>query len=300
MRMRTIDATAVNVVLQPHSPEKYTELLKDAARLHRMLRVRAPTYAMLSRGFSTDSRRSPGKQNATAVHTGSIVTATRVDLNAPWVDVRTGKQADDQDTSKIVLPDHLWPNRKEFRFRFFTSIHLMVVETKSRDGLFTPGNVLRFVDALFNQARLVEKYGEVEVTLLPEHETLSRILRGKIRWIELQLKRPNADDLDEKELLERLDLLGVGHAEHSYTARPDATIEPDEQMKQLAAIASRNGKVNARLLQGGRTVKVSTQDRPLLKTKSYDPEVEHESGAFEALADALEAEEIDARRPQKG
>lgn len=294
MTYRTLKASAINVALLDHTPERYVQLFTEAASLLRAVKVHGPRYAMLT-NISYSSESKPDD----LVLFGEVVTFTHVNTEAPWLDMRTGAIADPGDAEKVSWPDFLQPDRRAFRFKFYVNKHLFVVEVSNFDGTVSPGMVSTLLNGTFAESSLREKFGDVAVTVIPTRDAVAKILSDKIRWIEIKVRVPNpGDDHDDEdaEIEERMKRLGTKDMLQRYTAMTGGAVEPDKEMKALCEVASRNGYVRAGVLRHDvklRVVAVSTQDSPLVEAESYNTNTESSVAGFERLAHRIYANEAE-------
>lgn len=228
---------------------------------------------------------------------GSIATFTELDMDGSWFNVETRKAAEAGDTPSI--DDKLRPNYRSFNFELDPALHLVVVETHNGSGSLTPGLAEKFFNGLFASEAIIERFGEVKITVLPDKETLRTILSAKnLRSLRISISRPNPDDTEQAEakLKARLDKLNVKRMEEDFYASGKEGITPDEPLKQLAKIAQRNGFVSATMKEGdAKTVQISTRDHPSQEEEEYGKK-ESPGFAFERLVSRLLSTERQKRQ----
>ena len=111
----------------------------------------------------------------------------------------------------------------------------------------------------------------------------------KIFLLELEVHRPNADDVDkvEKNLMAKLNRMNAEKVQEKYEAQNKGYLELDEITKDTMRVAAKNGKVEAKVIDDkGLVKKYSTSDIPFLEQDKYDPA--KESGWEFALRKARE------------
>lgn len=295
MRPRSVDAIAFNIALSPHSKELYVSLFDRLLKLRKAYRVTGDRFAMLV-AVRTETRTSIDKVKSEEI-TGEIATFDMINVDGPWHNTATGEEASDEDKAGLFVPANLGANRKRFSFVFFLDKHLFVIESKNNEGVLSSRSVEKLLGALMAVESIVDDFGDVAVTPMPQHEAVSKILRAKLVRVEIKLTVPNPDNTKSAEdrIKARMDQQRAKTQQLTLVAQTGQTLELDEESAALARLASRNGEVRAKILPaaGGPARSVSTKDKPLVKTETYFPKEEVESAAFNRAADALYSQFLD-------
>lgn len=281
-RPRTISICALNIKVHPHSPEHYADLLRDVFRLNRAVEFRANHYAMLGTLHSVD-RKAPED----GMH-GHLFRFLDFDRSQPWLNLEEHKAAEEKDLRAVRIPEHLKPNLLTFEYLFLPKHHRFFFECKSGKAAMSPASAKKIVDLQFKHPEILKKYGDVDVIVEPAREQLERIFAiPKLTKLHFIISRPNPDDQDEFEarVLRRLNIQNAARYEESLTSIKGHRLQPDEETKSLATVASSNGVVEGYGKDAeGRPIRESTVDHPLIENASYNPEVQTSHGAFVAKA----------------
>ncbi|MCL1076500.1 DUF4747 family protein [Shewanella dokdonensis] len=267
---KKVEVGAINITIQPHTPEKYIQLFKEAVRLKRPIKLRGDRHALLANMYKI---RDDQEDNGPI--TGDIYCFTSIDVDGDWFNTDTGKLAEDELLEGIDIPENLKPNGARFTYIFYPQEHLLFYEAYYNQKSLGAVTAQKFLHTLFNQKSLQDKYGVVDVTHIPEKEQLEKALMIPFKeMVEMTFTRPNPDNLEEAEanFLNRMDKLNVAKLEQSYKAVKGMAIEMDPDMIQDAKISARNGTL---MIKGkdeaSKPVKFSTVDHPLRHIEYYDP-----------------------------
>lgn len=169
-------------------------------------------------------------------------------------------------------------------FLFFPENHLFFFESYADGKRLGPSSCERLIRDIFNDTRVVEKFGDIEVTKIPDRDSLDEAFDiFRMESLSLRINRPNPDGFAENErrVLDRMSRLNVRTVESSYKSVKDEGIEVDEQLRGEADVAARNGKV---VLKGkdddGQKREYDTSEHPVRRPVLYDEEVELGAQAF--------------------
>lgn len=134
-----------------------------------------------------------------------------------------------------------------------------------------------FLNGIFSDAKILDKFGIVNVTILTEPESVETMLSLKgITLISMITRRPNPDDLISAESImqKRFKKLGVIEEDKTYKSERGQEIKPDKELKQDALIASRNGEVSIRRINETGLVEIhASSEVPLQRVEPYDSDV---------------------------
>lgn len=280
--MRTVDVSALNIVMPvPHSPERYVEMFKKAYRTKRVVKIRGQFAGILG---SFDGKEENG------FHYGEIYKFYDLKVSGRWLNMLQQAPAEDEDLVDLNVPDHLKPGLEAFPFLFHAPSHRLFFISRETGEHLGPVDAGRYFRELLNQPRLTDDYGQINVTVIPDADSLGRILGlPDLRKLHIVVTPPNADDWHELEL-EIKDRLGEQNAATMVTvlvAEKGESLVPNEQTRMLSEVAQSNGYVEARgALEGGRVSTFSTKQHPMLVQAQYDPNVETTRTALQTVAQA--------------
>lgn len=256
----------------PHSPEKYISLFKDAKKLRHLVRLGSLHGAMLG---SLYTGRSGSK---TTELTGEIYRFVKLDPSEPWFNVETSDVATDADVGAIKIPEHLLPHLQRIEFVFKPNVHELWFISQDRKDRMGPKFAAAFFQQLFNRLVVSGKYPDIEVTPLPDQETLEEMMSSStLEKITIELKRPNADDAggDEARWLKRLEKQKARKITTEIVAVRGEFIKPDEETQSLAKVAARNGNVSITERDAsGLKVEESTREKPMIISEHVDSDNE--------------------------
>lgn len=280
---------AVNITIHPHSPERYVELFRLARRKAQNINLRGDSWAMLS--YFTPWRREQSNRDP---FEGEVLKFIDIDVTGDWFDITKKDLATDEQKERINIPENLKPNVARFTFAFLPASHLLVYEMQDRGKHLTSGQMETFLNGIFSDPEITETFGQVNVTILTEPDTVEHMLALKgITCINLVTRRPNPDDLLSAEgvMQARFKRLGVIEEDRTYKSERGEEIRPDGALKQDALIASRNGEVNIRRINESGYVELHSSSKvPLRRAEPYDPVVTSVSELLLQKALALSGE----------
>ena len=272
-RLRTIKIAALNIAMHnPHSPERYVSLFQDAARLRMPIALGSFHGAMLG---SISHAKNWTKEKLLA---GEVFRFVKIDASHPWFNLQTSEVATEDDMEDVQIPDHLLPNLQRIEFVFNPLKHELWFICEDRQDKLGVTAAARFFQALFDRLVKTGKYPPIEVTPIPDMDTLDQLFSiHQLEKITIELKRPNADDglADEIRLLKKLESQNTQRQKTEMVAVPGKSIQPDAETRKLAEVAARNGNVSiiGRDASGLR-IQESTVSRPLLIPQRVDQEME--------------------------
>lgn len=270
---RTIKISALNIAMHnPHSPQKYVSLFKDAKKLNYLVRLGSLHGAMLG---SLYGGRGEG---AVRELSGEIYRFVKLDPSEPWFNVETREAATEDEVERIRIPSHLLPHLQRIEFIFRPDVHELWFVSQDRKDRLGPQAAAKFFQSLFDRTVQIGNYPEVEVTALPDADTLDEMLSlPTLEKITIELKRPNADDAagEEAKWLRKLERQKAQKQITQLIAIPGDSIAPDNETRSLASVASRNGNVTVIGRDAaGMRVEESTREKPLVIPEHVNSEVE--------------------------
>lgn len=270
---RSIQISTLNIAMhKPHSPQLYMALFREAKNLNALITLDTLHAAMLG------SMDGPDEYQKGAVLTGEIYRCVRLDPSQPWFNVQTSEAASDDDMGSVSLPKHLLPHLQQIAFVFRPDTHELWFVSQDRKNRLGAQAAAKFFQLLFDRLYQVGKCTQVEVTALPDMETLETMLSlHKLERMTIDLKRPNADDgaSEEARLLKKLEDQGIRLHATLLVAGAGESIRPDAETRTLAEVASRNGSVSVvgKDAAGLRVVE-STISKPMLITRLVNAAIE--------------------------
>lgn len=293
---RTIFVGAVNIVMpDPHSPDRYVELLRKAYLSKRAVKIRGQFAGILG---IFDKREQEG------YHYGEIFKFYDLKVSGKWLNMLQQAPAEEDELQQLRVPDHLKPGLESFPFIFHPDSHRLFFVSRETDAHLGPVDAGRYFRTLLNQPHLVEEFGEIKVTVIPEADTLQKIFDlRELRKLQIVVSPPNADDWHdlERDIKDRLNEQNAATMVTVLVAEKGASLEPDEETKALSSVAQANGYVEARGVgEDGRVETFSTKKHPMLAPAAYDIDVETQRTALMQTAIDYLARIRPARRGNRG
>jgi hypothetical protein len=206
---------------------------------------------------------------------GVISTFSKLDPALPWFNEKTTDDASDLDLGEIKLPAYLQPNHQRCHFVFDTVHHVVVFESLPRKGGISARTMRTFLERLFENDRIREKFSNIKITVIPDARTVREILAWTgIRTLVIRVTKPNPGDYSEEDFEEierRLEEQNADRLEERLHAEEGKALKPSEATQILAKVAEDNGYVEAE----GQGRKLSTRSsKPLVEKTTYDSDVE--------------------------
>ena len=272
-RSRTIRIAALNIAMhEPHSAERYVAMMKDTYALHYMVRHGELHGAMLGSLYPED------RDDPMRGLNGELYHFVKLDPAEPWFNAETKDAATEDDVGNIRIPGHLLPHLQRIPFIFKPDRHELWFISRDRKAQLGTQAARSIFQSLFDLLTLARDYPIIEVTAIPDMESLARMLAlPTLEKLIIDLKRPNADDgaNEEARLLRRLERQNARRMTTELVADKHASLVPDAETRGLAEVASHNGnvKVVGRGADGER-VEDSTEARPLIESVTLDPDIE--------------------------
>lgn len=293
MRQSKFPVCAVNIAAREHTPRIYEHLINAAFGLQLALPVHGDRHALLvsvdpSKELSISGRR---------VVRGTLSTFLDLDMDAPWFDMQNLKVSTEDQRKKIKIPESLRPNMADFHFVLDPKEHILVCQArtvingKRKHVVKLTGNMLAgFLGELLSSPEIKKEYGEVEVTPVPDRDSVEAILSGHIKKLHIFLRTPNPDDLEEtqKRIKRRMKSLKAKQLEEVVSAEEGSFLSPDDQLLSMSRVAAMNGRVDATLERNGKTVSTSTRMVPALFDINKDERETDERAMDRAAEHALD------------
>lgn len=270
-RTRTIKVAALNIAMhRPHSPERYVQALKDAEAMKLAIKLGELHGAFLGT-LNVMNWEERGV-------TGEIYRFVQLDPKEPWFNSLTKEAATPEEREKVMIPEHMLPHLRRIHFHFRPKRHELWYVCQDRKARLGPKTAELFFQRLFEALRKKKDYPLIEVTSLPAADAVDDVLGiASLEKLEILLKRPNADDgdADEERFLRRLEKQNASRSVTTLVAVKGQSIAPDDDTRDLANAASRNGNViGTGHNEHGRPVVESTVERPLILPEIVNENVE--------------------------
>lgn len=249
---------ALNIAATPHPPGIYRTLLDRAANLE--IPLHGSDWGKITTITPFEDRPN--------LYAGRVLVWAHIDKDGKWLNKTKNAEATADEKKRIILPPDIEPNFRSFNFVFNESKHRLAVEFRNELGqTFGPGRAQKFFSKLFNHRTLDDLGAEVAVTVVPTEDALERIFSmPRMRWLRVYNSQPNPEDLSDvaEELHERLRAMGAKSQDLKLTkAAKVKKLEPDEEIKALAAAAAVDGFVEAKgKTEAGANVFESTKLHP--------------------------------------
>ena len=219
---------------------------------------------------------------------GALGRFTDIPEDADWLDTESLEQAGEDEKAEIYIPDNLKPNYEAFYCGLFVREHIFAFESFSDSESLSPRHVLKWLREATKSPRTIERFGAVEVDLIPDYGVLERILDSEtLRRIEITIRKPNPDDYTAQQFEAaeaRLNSLNAREEKIEYKSEEDGYLTLDDQTEALAKVGAENGIVEARLREEGAMKTVSTASRPLQIQEMFDPDEVSGIAKFISLA----------------
>ncbi|USX34917.1 DUF4747 family protein [Pseudomonas sp. Ap32] len=273
-RDRKIYVSCLNVVLHPHSKEKYIDLLNTLNKSRLAVKVRGDDALMIGSCIKSEDGLS---------YHGDIYKYLNLDASADWFNMQSMAAASRKEVSAVVIPDNLKPHFKKYSYVFFPVKHRLFFVSRAGSEALSPNLLKKFFEGAA-ESEVLAKFGELTVTVEPKAGSTEELFMiPRLTKIELEINRPNPDDhagLDAK-VKERLGRIRAKKEMITYVEADSKGLKPDSELKALASVAASNGKVVVKGRNASNdVVSLSTEDSPLTEPVSYNPDVQSEHSAL--------------------
>lgn len=279
-KVRKLSISAINIVMpKPHSPERYINLLQEAKDMKKPINLRGDFQGMLGSVRPKDDE---------GYVSGEIYKYFNLRIDTQWFNMQEQKPAEEADLFAIRVPEHLKPHFKYFHYVFSSKHHRLFLITQDLKDSMAPSQAQKLFKGLFSSEEIVQKYGEIEVHIEPQHETLDRILSIPcLKKLYVEITPPNTDDFHaiEEAIFGDMDRQNAKRLSKTLIARDRNGLSPSNETKILAKVAQSNGHVEGSGLDAdGSSVKVSTLDHPYVEQVTYNPATEDRAETLKSKA----------------
>lgn len=277
-RDKKITVSCLNLVLHPHTLQKYVDFLSILNDKKITIKVRGDDALCIGSFF---------KEEEGDAYVGEIHKYLNLDASADWYNVKKNSAATKDDVDGVFIPDDLRPHFKKYQFVFFPEGHRLFYVSKSGTDTLSPSLLKKFFDGA-SMSSEVASFGNFSATVEPQIGSSERLfLIPRISRIDMEINKPNPDDhanLDAQ-VQERLRRINAKKEILAYVASDSTGLQPDAELRGLALVAASNGKVVVKgRNDNNETVRQSTENLPLAEPTAYNPEVQSERSALVEVA----------------
>lgn len=214
MPEQRIEFGVLNIVAQPHGAGIYRDILYRSANRE------VNFWGDLNAAVREPREVEPG------IFQSGIVIGTEIDLDEPLIDRQSYEETTAEEADVRLSSQHLY-NGRVFLYTFVERTHLLFFEARNEFGKFlSPNRAHRIFSRLFSVEILGADFPRVDVTVVPEDDTLERLLGIKrLDKVEIYLQRPNPADTHPDEvnaILAELEEQGAKNQDISLTRAPGA------------------------------------------------------------------------------
>lgn len=282
--------SCLNIVLQPHTTQKYIKLLEKIFSEKIDAKVRGDDAIMIGSFHKL-------AEDSDEVYTGHIYKYLKLNAAEDWFNTLKMDAASKEDVRDINIPEHLKPHFKRIPYIFYPRNHRLYFITQKTGATLSPFVLKKFFDIASENEKLAD-FGQLSVTVQPEKGITENFFSiHRISTIELEILKPNPDDHDdlEEDILERLNNMNAKKETIQYVEADKAGLKPDKRLESLAKIAAENGEIHVRGKNAnGEIVDLHSKSHPLRAPARYNPDAQSELDAL-----AYEAEKIHAEISRK-
>lgn len=256
MPMQQLEFGILNVVAHPHGPGIYRKILARAA--NREVNFWGDNKAAIRESREVEA----------GMLQSEIVIGTEIDLTQPLIDRASLEEVPADETDVRISKRHLY-NGRVFLFTFNEKSHTLIFQSHNEFGKnLSPNRAQKIFSRLFSREILGKGAPDVDVTVVPEDDTLDRLLGlHRLDRVEIFLHRPNPGDVnaDEvKKILAELEDQGAKSQDISLVRAPKSKgILLNAENYLRAQVAQYNGHVSASgLAEDGKRFNGSTKEYP--------------------------------------
>lgn len=284
IRTRQLRVNALNIAIADPSShnkaEKYIDLMKALYGLEKVVSLRG------NRSMTIGSMRA-GDHDRTILR-GVLYGFVNIDHMA-WFNLLQNRPASEEELGQIVVPKGIAANYRAFDYEFHSESHTLVFVAHEGKANISALSVRYVFSQLCKEPEIVERFGDVNVSVAQEPEALEQILNAEdLRAISIVVRRPNSGLSGfEPDFEKGLAKLGASEAHVDYRAATKERLIPDEALRTAAKVALRNGVVDATVRRDGITEHISTEQFPVGETIKYNPEKESRFMAIRRAAEKI-------------
>ncbi len=254
-KSNTVEFCILNIAANPHPVGIYVKLFEAITNVH--VNYRGNDYATISRPLLRED----------GYYQGKIVCWTDIDTTEPAIN-KNDLSENPLDELGIDIPPHIGLNGRVFLYTLREKDHKLFVECKNELGKrLSPTMIGRVFKHLFDADRLGADFPTVEVTVIPDEDTLKRIFSlSQMTRLKIHMVRPNSDDIndDVEKILQELADQNAKSQDTVLTASSGHDgLKPNQRHKIQAQAAEINGYVEASgKEEDGTAIRLSTKEHP--------------------------------------
>lgn len=272
-----LEVSAINLRIATDEDRNYEKLVEHLVAQRRGIRVYGDSYVALS-FYDPKS------------NTGIVSKYTEIDIDGDWFDLEDFDAAQPAKLDEIRIPETLRPNLAQFYFYIDAKSHVFFFSSYSDSKSLSARSMERYFAQALRWRAIEDDFGRVEADIIKSYDEAEKLLSmPHLKEIRFIIGRPNTDlgrGLAE-EIEERLESENGDEYEEVIRAKAGKDLTPTQRSKDLAIVASENGKVETKSLVNGIMTPHTTEDSPLVEKDTYDPETQIELGVFHRLAQSL-------------
>ncbi|MDP8098315.1 DUF4747 family protein [Pasteurella atlantica] len=212
---------------------------------------------------------------------GMLYKYAKIDPEKECLNTETNEEATSKEKEALKTPDNLRPHIMKIPFIFIPNGHRFYIRIKHKKDSFGITKAKRFLEKLFQHEKVIDQFGDVEVTIEPDSLEIERLLNRKdISKLTLDIVRPNPDDfkIAEKNLFDKMEKRKLRKQRIEYSSIRNENLHLDSELQDEIRIASCNGKVVAEGIDSSDTKwKTSTEEINLIVKTDYISERNEEN-----------------------
>lgn len=251
---RSVNVCALNVVIHDKDKRNYVKLLRDALETREIVRFNRTHAASLVGIY--------GEYYQSVKYPVGLIYRF-VNVEPPYFDTDQNELLlDAEGNPKVILPANIKSNTKDVYFVLLEDVHRIVIDTRN----ISPAMAQEFFEKLFESENVAEKYGQVDVSVVSEPETIEEILKiHSLRNLSIKIAKPNPVGMNrfDEMVLGELEEQGADVLEHDLRTRREGIL-PNDRTRMYMHAATTHGKVYAAGKDfAGMKVEVSSENFPI-------------------------------------
>lgn len=257
----------INITTQPHSPEGYIALFKEAFSAKPPVKEKYHGKEFISLVLSANEVPLQGEH---VLH-GLVYRYTRIS-DTPWYDATLGEPLEEGMTPAIDTSRH-YPNLSLFDFVFEADGHRLFLVSKHKQQIISANLFANALKNLLNRSFLIQKYGPVDVSVETDAKSLEAIQNmDRLEKLCIRVTLPNDDDISSKKsiFVSRMRKQGARRLDEIFKAERGESLKPDEETKAHMELALSNGFVMASGKENGKKIIKKSSEYPIELTGMYD------------------------------
>ena len=265
--LKKMEIAVINITTHPHSPRRYARLFQDAFNLKYPVSYRGVEKFILNKPIPLD------KSDPTLGITGHFHKFVEIDLHGAWMNLERLETVESEDGEPVInIPEEMKPHCKTAPFVFLPDGHRFFFPVRDGQTTFSSSFLARSLMRLFSHSDIIERYGEVEVNVESEKESIQQILSiPSLTKLTVNVSLPNPDDLSShtEQALARMNQQHAQKVRTTWTGNKDGSITPDDDTKGFMELALSNGYIKAEGYADTQKVVESTSNHPVIFKEAY-------------------------------